>query len=131
MTARPDLVNLSPKKPPARIRETAESTSIPVLKRIWYRYHGLGVSHGRLTAATDTDYMVFTCPGCGESMAGGCGISLKGVSNPFETLADECTRAGKLRVLAFLFQCRCGFSSHFKIGLDQTGEVYASAKRPR
>ena len=117
---------LLPEEWPEDVRESADTTYIPVLKRIWYHYHGLRVNRGALTAATDTDYLCFTCPGCGALLRGGHGIRLEGASDHFETLAPD-----EIQVLVFLLHCtRCGFSDHFKMPLDQNG-FYGTGKGPR
>ena len=94
---------------------TAGMTSIRVLKTEWASVHGRKVQRGALKAETDTDYLVFTCPGCGSRLAGGVGISLKGVSDDFATLAPSGSQ-----VLAFQIHCPiCNFRDHFKLALDQ------------
>jgi hypothetical protein len=90
-------------------------SKIPIVER-WWKVHGMKTTGGRLRAATDSDYFVFTCPGCKAELRGGAGIKLLGVSDDLNAEAEH------KHVLAFLLHCTlCGLVDHFKIAVDQFG----------
>ena len=103
--------------------DNEKKTCIPILRDQWSSMHGRRTKGGKLKAATDTDYLVFRCPDCGEGHPGGSGVRLEGARHDFADLQPN-----EKQVVAFRFHCgSCGLEDHFKIALDQQGR-YEAAK---
>ena len=85
----------------------------------WSLRHGSrAVKDGRLTARTDTDYLTFDCPDCGQTHRGGAGIGYEG------NLVED----GHTFAVLFRFHClKCGFRDFFKVPADNEGRYGTKA----
>jgi hypothetical protein len=99
-----------------RVPADPKQFCVPILGEIEWSYrHGSLVMRGRLRAETDTDYLFFMCPSCGEELHGGAGIALEGMCGSPADLRRP-------RVLMFRLDCiACGCRDFFKIAIDQQG----------
>ena len=95
-------------------RSEAKSSLSPGGGRWDHRHGSHAIQDGQLKAETDTDYLRFCCPTCGEVLRGGVGIRLDGM-----LLDDNFTGVLVPLALSFRLGCLfCGFSDFFKIAVD-------------
>jgi hypothetical protein len=132
----------SPRRTRRRIKvpKTSPMTTIPILTKIWSWVHGSdSIKRGALQGKTYTDYFVFSCP-CGAILHNGIGVRLLGVSDHLderlvfvfgehEPESWRSRNAFETPVLSFELYCpHCGLLDHFKMPVDQAGELTAAVQ---
>ena len=111
---------------PRRSRRSSRTT-IPIVHNRWWEFHGTHrVQNGALRGRTFTDYFVLDCPGCRVSLHYGIGVRLLGVSDHVNERRRCSNRFGP-QILVFEVTCPlCRFRDHFKMSIDQGGELTES-----
>jgi Fe-S oxidoreductase len=95
-------------------KKRAMKTAIPILKHRWHEFHGHKVKGGALTARTDTDYIVWACPGCKQDLRRGDGITLLG------SHSDVNVEDRGPHVLGCRIDCpMCGVTDYFKLPFER------------